>query len=54
MCPPAQSVKLKIIYGLKVSKIAVFFQSYTYMVGGYPCGGGGGGGANAFLNETLG
>ena len=33
VCPPAQSTKLEIIYGLKVSKIAdldAFFQSYTY------------------------
>ena len=38
MCPPAQSAKLKIIYGLKVSKIAnldIFFQSYTYSVYGW-------------------
>ena len=38
VCPPAQSAKLKIIYGLKVSKIAnldVFFQSYMYSVYGW-------------------
>ena len=53
MCPPAQSAKLKIIYGLKVSKIAdldIFFQSYTYGVYGWwlPSMGGGGGGAASF------
>ena len=65
VCPPAQSAKLKIIYGLKVSKIAdldIFFQSYTYSVYGWwlPSRGGGQlaskGGANAPpppLNETL-
>ena len=47
VCPPAQSVKLKMIYGLKVSKIAdldIFFQSYTYSVYGWwlPSRGGGG------------
>ena len=44
VCPPAQSTKLKIIYGLKVSKIAdldAFIQSYTYSVYGWwlPSGG---------------
>ena len=48
VCPPAQSAKLEIIYGLKVSNIAdldIFFQSYTYGVYGWwpPSGGGGGG-----------
>ena len=52
VCPPAQSAKLKIIYGLKVSKIADLdvFSKVTrivYMVGGYPRGGGGGGGGAA-------
>ena len=46
VCPPAQSAKLKIIYGLKVSKIAdldIFFQSYKYSVYGWwlPSRGGG-------------
>ena len=66
MCPPAQSAKLKIIYGLKVSKIAdldIFFQSYMYSVYGWwlPLRGAAsfqGGGANAPPappppNETL-
>ena len=49
VCPPAQNVKLEIIYGLKVSRIAdldIFVQSYTYSVYGWwlSWGGGGGGG----------
>ena len=56
MCPPAQSAKLKIIYGLKVSKIADFSKvtHIVYMVGGCPQGGGGGQmPPPPPLNETL-
>ena len=38
VCPSTQSAKLKVFYGLKVSKIAdldIFFQSYTYSVYGW-------------------
>ena len=56
VCPPAQSAKLEIIYGLKVSNIAdldIFFQSYTYSVYGWWPPSGGGGGAASFQGGQM-